>query len=69
MIRFLDILRYNKYYYIITLSLVTTIIIINETVNFTERIIRHPMLLFGGLMVFFILVRTAFKEELWKNEK
>jgi len=67
--RFLDILKRSKYQYVIALSLVTTIILINSILDFTDRIKGNKFLIVLSLIIFYFFVVISIKEEIWKNEK
>ena len=59
---FLDILKKNKYSYMIAASLAVTIILINNIIDFADKIKENKLLLSLSLAI-------SIKEEIWKNEK
>ncbi len=65
--RFLDVLKRSKYSYIIAVSLVTTIILINSILDFTDRIKDNKFLIVLSLVIFYFFVVISIKEEIWKN--
>lgn len=62
---FLDALRVNKGLYVLALSAITTIVLINETFNFAEKVLASKMLSIFSLLVFVLLFNIAVKEKLW----
>lgn len=69
MTRFLDLLKGKKYWYILVISLTTTVIIVDTAYDFSEKIISKPILLIISLIMFGYLFRLGVKEKLWENEK
>lgn len=61
---FLETIRKHKNVYIIIISLIATILIINNFLEFAERIINNRLLLIFSLVVFYFLVYIAIKEEM-----
>ncbi len=66
---FLKALKKDKVNYIIAISLVTTVILIDTALDFAEKIINNPILLLLSIAIFYFFVRIAIKEELWKDDK
>ncbi len=60
---FLKIIKEHPVFYIIALSLIATILIINNTLEFAERVINNHFLLVFSLIVFYFLVLIAINEE------
>ena len=69
MTKFLDLLKGKKYWYVLVISLATTVIILDTVYDFSEKIISKPILLIISFAIFLFLAYLAFKEELWQNEK
>lgn len=67
--RFLDILKRNRYQYVIAVSLVTMVILINNLVDFAEKIRSNLFLLSISLAVFYFFITISIREEIWKNGK
>ncbi len=66
---FLNVLKKNKYHYIIAISIITTIILVNSILDFADKIKRNPLLLSFSLLIFYFFVTISIKEEIWKNGK
>ena len=66
---FFDILRRRKYTYAITISLAATVLLLNEVIEFGEKVISNPVLLIYSLVILSIFVFISIKEEFWINEK
>jgi len=67
--QFLDSLKKNKYQYIIAISLVATAVIINNAVDFADKIIKKPLLMLISIAVLIFFISISMKEEIWKNGK
>ena len=65
---FLDLVEKHKFMYIIIISLIATILIINSTLEFAERVINNLALLLVSLLVFYFLVHIAINEEVKKKK-
>ncbi|MEK6861917.1 MAG: hypothetical protein AABY07_08175 [Nanoarchaeota archaeon] len=65
---FLDILKKNKHQYMFAISLTTTVLLANNVIDFTEKIIKYPILLLFSMSVFYFLFRIAL-EEVMKDEE
>ncbi|MEK6826093.1 MAG: hypothetical protein AABX90_00515 [Nanoarchaeota archaeon] len=66
---FLNILKRNRLQYVIAISLVATVILINSLVDFADRIIKNSFLSVLSAIIFIFFVIIPIKEEIWKNEK
>jgi len=66
---FFTIIRKQRVLYIIIISLTATVLIINTTLEFTERIIRNPILLIVSLLVFYTFTLLAIEYERKKQNK
>ena len=66
---FLDLLKRNKYPYIVAASLIAAIVLINNVLDFADKIIKNPLLLSLGVVIFIFFITISIKEEIWKNEK
>ena len=66
--QFLDILKKNKHQYMFAISLTTTVLLANNVIDFTEKIIKYPILLLFSMSVFYFLFRIAL-EEVMKDEE
>lgn len=64
---FLKVLKRNKFSYIIAISLVTTVILVDTVLDFSEKVINNPTLLLFSIAVFYFLIRIAIKEKLWED--
>lgn len=62
------VIRKRKYWYVISLSLVTTVLLVSTALDFSEKIIKKPILLIISLLLFCYLFFIATKEKLWENE-
>lgn len=60
---FLSFIQEHKFAYIVAISLISTVLIVNSTIEFTERIINNPLLLTLSLAVFYFLFWSAIKIE------
>lgn len=60
---FLNLVREHKFAYIVIISIVATILILNNAIEFAERIINHRLLLVLSLAVFYVLVWLSIKTE------
>jgi hypothetical protein len=56
---FFRFVKKHKFAYIVTISVVATVLILNNAIEFAERIINNTYLLIFSLMVFYFLVRMA----------
>lgn len=65
---FLKLIEKHKFLYIVSLSVVVTVLLVNNTLDFAERVINNKLLLIISLVVFYFLVQIAINEEV-KNEK
>lgn len=68
MANFVDLLRRNRVLYVFALSLVTTVLLINEGLEFAENIKRNIMLALFSLVVFYFLVRIAIEGKIWARK-
>mgnify|MGYP001614107508 FL=1 len=50
------------------ISLTTTVLLANNVIDFTEKIIKYPILLLFSMSVFYFLFRIAL-EEVMKDEE
>ncbi len=66
---FLGLAREYPVLFIISVSLVATVLIINSAFYFAERIINNRLLLVFSLVVFYFLVRIAITEEVKKKHE
>ena len=64
---FLDLTKRNRYIYITAISLVTTIILVNNVIDFTDKIIKNPLLLSLSLVIFYFFTTISIQEEIWKK--
>ncbi len=53
--------------YIIIISLITTILIVNETLEFAERLRKNTLLAILSLIIFYFFVRIIIEERI-KND-
>lgn len=60
---FLDLLERHKFIYIIIISLIATVLIVNSTLEFTERVINNHLLLILSLVIFYFLTSLAIRKE------
>lgn len=67
--KFLDSFKKHKNVYIVILSLITTIILINEIFDFTERILNNYLILLFSSIIFLFLIYTSIKRRFWENEE
>lgn len=65
---FLNMIEKHKFIYIIIISLIATVLIVNSALEFAERVINNLTLLLVSLLVFYFLVHIAINEEV-KKEK
>lgn len=63
---FVDLTKKHRFLYILTISLLATVAIINTSLEFAERVIKNPVLLVFSLVVFVFLVHIAITEEIKK---
>ncbi len=61
----LDAFKKNKYLYVLVLSLVTTVVLINETLDFSGKIMENKMLIIFSLLVFVFLFSIAVNSRIW----
>ena len=61
---FWNIIRSHKKLYIITMSIVATILIINSSIDFATKLKENIMLVFVSLCIFYFLARILIKEEM-----
>ncbi len=59
----LDIVKKYPKTYIITVSIIATILIVNETLNFAERIINNTFLGVLSIIIFYFFVRVIIENE------
>lgn len=58
------LLQGHKFAYLVIVSLIATVLIINTTLDFAERVINNHLLLLFSLLVFYFLVQLAIRKEL-----
>ena len=61
---FLEIIEKHKFAYILIVSAIATVLIVNNVLEFSERIINNHFLFIFSLVGFYILVWYAVKKEL-----
>ncbi len=66
---FLNVLKEYKGGYVVALSFVTTVVVINAMTDFAEKIISNPLLLLGSFVLFIFFLSVTIRQELWKNGK
>jgi len=63
----LDIFKQNPRLYIITFGIATTIVLINQGIDFAEKVINNPLLAIISILVFFVFVELAIRTRLWEK--
>ena len=66
---FLIIIKKHKFIYILIISLVVTVLTINNILEFAERIINNHFLLVFSIIVFYFLAQLAIKEEIKRKDE
>lgn len=61
------LLQRSRSFYIIALSLVTTVLFVNTLVDFVENLIRNPSLYYFSFFIFCLLLLITVRKELWKH--
>ena len=61
---FLGIIRKYKFFYILIISFIATVLVMNNAIEFAERVINNKFLLIFSLLVFYSLVQLAIRKEL-----
>ena len=61
---FWNIIKGHKKLYIITIAVVATILIINSSIDFAEKLKKNTILVFISLCIFYFLARILIKEEI-----
>ncbi|MBU90749.1 hypothetical protein CMO94_04355 [Candidatus Woesearchaeota archaeon] len=64
-----SIIKKHPKTYIITISLIATIFIINETLEFAERINSNILLTILSLIIFYFFARIIIGERIDENKK
>lgn len=57
----------SQLFYVLMLNLVTTVIVVNTLVEFTENLIKNHLLLYLSLLIFCLLLLVTIRKELWKH--
>jgi len=65
MAELLDAFKKNKYLYVLVLSIVATVVLINEALDFSGKVIGNKMLIIFSLLVFVFLFNIAVKSRIW----
>jgi len=65
--KYLNLLKKDSVVYILVLSLIATILIINNTIQFFEIVKGKIMLILFSLLVFYFMVIISIKGGIWKN--
>lgn len=63
---FLRLLQEHRFAYLVIVSLIATVLIINTTLEFAERVINNRLLLLYSMLVFYFLVQLALRKEIRK---
>ena len=69
---FLRLIEEHKFAYIVVISAIATVLVLNSAIEFAERIIKNSFLLMFSLLAFISLVWVAIKIETkrkWQKEK
>lgn len=66
MSKFVDLLKKNRLTYTLVLSLVTTIVLVNQTLAFVEKVSQSVLLTAFSILVFYFLFRIAVEEKIWR---
>jgi len=65
--KYLNLLKRDKVIYVLVLSLIITVLIINNTLQFIEVVKQNIMLFLFSLIVFYFMVIISIKGGVWKN--
>ena len=60
---FLAIIKKHKFIYIVIIGLTFTILMVNNILEFAERVINNHLLLVISLVIFYFLVLIAIRKE------
>ena len=60
---FLRLIEKHKFAYIVVISAIATVLVLNSAIEFAERIIKNSFLLMFSLLAFISLVWVAIKIE------
>ena len=60
---FLRVIEKHKFAYIVVISAIATVLVLNSAIEFAERIIKNSFLLMFSLLAFISLVWVAIKIE------
>lgn len=67
--KFLESFKKYKYIYIIGISLITTIILINELFDFIHKVVNQPFILILSIMVLLFFIKFSINRRVWENEE
>ncbi len=65
---FLNLVKTSAFVYSLLLSLVTSVLLINTVVDFSEKLIRNPQLILITITIFGVFLFVAYRWEVWKDE-
>ncbi len=66
---FVEMLRKNRFGFIVIISFLSTIFLLNTLLDFTEKLISNYTLALFALIVFYFFVWISIKKKIWRSAR
>lgn len=65
---FLELVQGNKEAYVLVISFITTVIVVNGLIDFAEKLIKYHVLIIISLLLFYLLALIAIRWRIWHKQ-